>query len=217
MDASAKTVLVIGASKGIGLAVAQKALDAGHAVRAFSRSIKRTDLAHPSLTKWPGDALDPDDVAKALKGVDVVVQALGLPVGRELIFGPVTLFSRATRVLIPAMAAAGVDRLIAVTGFGAGDSEHRIACLQRLPFRATLGRAYADKSVQEALITESELNWTIVRPGVLTSRRETGVYRVLAEPEDWRNGVISRANVAHFIVGEIEANAYVRKKPVLVA
>jgi hypothetical protein len=78
----------------------------------------------------------------------------------------VHLFSDATRVLIAAMGAQGVKRLICVTGFGAGDSRASISFLQRLPFQIVFGRAYADKSLQERLIKESVLDWTIARPGV---------------------------------------------------
>src|SRR5262249_58888101 len=42
--------------------------------------------------------------------------------GPEVIFKPMQLFSKATRVLVTAMEKAQVKRLICVTGFGAGDS-----------------------------------------------------------------------------------------------
>jgi putative NADH-flavin reductase len=66
-------------------------------------------------------------------------------------------------------------------------------------------------------IRRSDLNWTFVRPGVLTPGSATGRYKVLTEPSSWRNGLISRADVAHFIVGEINRDSYVRKTVVLVS
>ena len=36
-----------------------------------------------------------------------------------------------------------------------------------------------------------------------------------AEPRDWRCGFISRADVADFLVKEIDDNAYLRKTPLL--
>jgi len=109
-----------------------------------------------------------------------------------------------------------VHRLLCVTGFGAGDSRASISCLQRLPFHLVFGRAYDDKSVQERLIKDSGLQWTIARPGVLTSGPRTGRYRILTEAKDWRNGVISRADVADFLVRQIADQTYVRQAPVLV-
>ena len=208
-------VLIIGASKGIGLETTRQALAAGHRVRAFARSADAIRLEDARLDKFRGDALKAADVEAALEGVDVVIQALGVGFGD--LFRPVRLFSDATRVLVRAMEAKGVKRLIAVTGFGAGDSREAIGLLQSLPFSLVFGRAYDDKSEQERLIRQSSLDWTIARPGVLTDGRRTGRAKILADPSQWRNGTISRADVADFLVRQIEDRTCLRKAPVLVA
>jgi len=207
-------VLIIGASKGIGLETTRQALDAGHDVRALARSATAIAISNPSLEKMRGNALKTVDVEAALVGVDVVIQTLGVGLGE--LFRPVHLFSDATRVLIQAMKIQGVKRLICVTGFGAGDSRASISCLQRLPFQIVFGRAYDDKSLQEQLIKESELDWTIARPGVLTSGPRTGHYQILSEASQWHNGIISRADVAEFLVRQIGDQTYIRKAPVLI-
>ena len=122
-------ILIIGASKGIGLETTRQALESGHHVRALARSATGMALSDPNLEKVRGDALKAEDVEAALIGVDVVIQTLGVGLGD--LFRPVHLFSDATRVLIAAMRAQGVKRLICVTGFGAGDSRASISCLQR--------------------------------------------------------------------------------------
>ena len=124
----------MGASKGIGLEIVKKAIDSRHLVRAFARSAYDIGINNPELEKFRGNALDHDDVCAALKDVDVVVQTLG--VGLKELFAPVSLFSEATK-----------KRLICITGFGAGDSSQSISALQRLPFDAVFGRAYADKTL----------------------------------------------------------------------
>jgi putative NADH-flavin reductase len=196
------------------LETTRQALDAGHDVRALARSATAIPISNPSLEKMRGDALKTEDVEAALIGVDVVIQTLGIGLGDLL--RPVHLFSDATRVLIAAMRNQGVKRLICVTGFGAGDSRASISCLQRLPFQIVFGRAYDDKSLQEKLIMESELDWTIARPGVLTSGPPTSRYRILSEPSQWRNGIISRADLADFLVRQIGDQTYIRKTPVLI-
>jgi putative NADH-flavin reductase len=207
-------ILVIGASRGIGLETTKAALAAGHEVRAFARAADRIPVSDPRLEKRRGDALNPANVDDALDGVDAVVQALGIGV-RDM-FRPVSLFSEATRILLPAMERRGVKRLIAITGFGAGESRSAIGCMQRIPFQLVFSRAYDDKGIQELLIKESGLDWTIVRPGVLTSGPRTGRYKVLADPSEWRNGIISRADVADFVVSELAAPGHVHQAPVLV-
>ena len=209
-------ILIVGGSRGIGRAVCQAAVAKRHMVRAMSRSGKMPDNVGGNCEAMKGDALKVADVAQALDGIDVVVQALGVPPSLDLVLRPVTLFSEATRVLLPEMKKAGVQKLVSVTGFGAGDSNKNINMLQRLPFKMLLKRAYDDKSVQERLIEESDLDWLIVRPGVLTSGPASGKYRVLSKPAEWRNGIVSRADVADFIVQRIDAGALNREKTVII-
>ena len=98
----------------------------------------------------------------------------------------------------------------------AGDSREAIGLLQRVPFRLVFGRAYDDKDAQEMRIRRSALDWMFVRPGVLTPGSATGRYKVLSEPSSWRNGMIARADVADFIVEEIDRPSYDRKAVVLI-
>ena len=209
-------ILVIGGSQGIGQAVCQVAVANGHFVRAMSRSGRLPESVSGNCEGFSGNARNASDVARALEGIDVVVQALGVPPSLDLILRPVTLFSEATRVLLPEMTKIGVKKLVAVTGFGAGDSDKAINILQRLPFAMLLKNAYDDKSIQEALIVESGLDWLIVRPGVLMNCPVSGKYRVLSRPIDWRNGIVARADVADFIVKRIEADTLTQEKPVII-
>lgn len=208
-------VLIIGASKGIGFEAVKRALACGHSVRAFARSASGIELTDPKLEKLTGDALNRQDVASALEGIDTVIQALGVAAGPGFIIGPVRLFSESTRILVPAMEEAGVRRLLSVTGFGAGDSRASIGCLQSIPFHLFLGRAYDDKDTQEHLIRESHLEWVIARPVILTNGKRTGRYQVLDDSKSWRNGFISRADVAHFLIRQIGDDTYIGKTPIL--
>jgi uncharacterized protein YbjT (DUF2867 family) len=80
-----------------------------------------------------------------------------------------------------------------------------------------LGAFTPTKDVQEWIIRRSNLDWTIVRPAILTTGPLTGVYRVLVDTRDWRSGFISRADVADFLVKQINDTSLVRKRPVLIA
>ena len=55
-----------------------------------------------------------------------------------------------------------------------------------------------------------------MRPGILTSGRQTGRCKILDKPSQWCNGMISRSDVAEFLVRQIEERTYVQKAPVLV-
>jgi putative NADH-flavin reductase len=212
---SMANILIMGASGGVGLEAVNHALAAGHIVRALARTAHRIPVDHTHLLKLDGNALDPIVVQRALAGVDVVIQSLGVPVGPDLIFRPVRLFSAATRILVAAMKKAGTKRLICVTGFGAGDSRGRGGLLYDAAFCLLLGRVYEDKDVQEQIIRRSGLQWIIVRPVILTDGARTGTYRVLIDPQDWGCGFISRADVAEFLVRQIDEDSFLGTTPVL--
>jgi uncharacterized protein YbjT (DUF2867 family) len=209
------TVLIIGASRGIGLETMKAALQAGHSVRALARSARRIPVDHPKLEKMAGDALEMATVKDALTGVDIVIQSLGVSVGPEIILKPTRFFSTATQILVTAMAEAQIKRLICVTGFGAGDSRGHGGFLYSAAFRLLLGRMYDDKDVQERIVRSSELDWVIVRPVILTNGPKTNTYRALVNPRGWTCGFISRADVAGFLVKQIDDDAFLHKTPIL--
>ena len=210
-------VLVIGASRGVGLETVRAALRAGHSVRAMSRSAAGIPIQDTNLEKVSGDALDRDTIRNALQDVDVVIQTLGVDFAPRLIFEGTSLFSQSTRILVDAMKAAGVKRLVSVTGLGAGDSRgHSGLLYDRVVFPLLLKRVYDDKDVQEWIIRSSGLDWTIVRPGLLTNRPATGRYRVLTASKDWRFGAISRTDVADFLVRQVDDRALIGTTPLLI-
>src|SRR5262249_298557 len=184
------TVLIIGASRGIGLETVKAALEAGDSVRALARSARRIPVDHPKLEKIVGDALEMATVKRGLTGLDCVTQSLGVSAGPEIILKPTQFFSKATRVLVTAMEEAEVKRLVCVTGFVAGDSRARGGFLYSVAFHLLLGRVYDDKDVQEWIVRGSKLDWVIVRPVILTDGPKTNAYRALVDPRDWSCGFI---------------------------
>jgi len=211
-------VLVIGASRGIGLETVRAALLAGHRVCALARSAASMPIHDADLDKVSRNALDSDTIRNALQDIDAVIQTLGVDFSLQAIFERTNLFSQSTRILVDAMQAAGVQRLIAVTGLGAGDSRgHGGFLYDAVAFPLLLKRVYDDKDVQEWIIRSSGLEWTIVRPGLLTDRPATGQYRVLTKPKDWRFGVINRADVADFLVRQIDDRALIGSTPLLIS
>jgi putative NADH-flavin reductase len=102
------------------------ALLGGHSVRALARSAASIPFQNAVLDKVSGNALDSDTIRNALKDVTVVVQTVGVDISPRAIFEPTTLFSQSTRILVDAMKAGGIKRLIAVTGLGAGDSRGQV-------------------------------------------------------------------------------------------
>lgn len=210
-------VLVIGASRGIGLETVKALLAKNHEVRAFARSTATIPLDNERLEKVDGDALDRRDIDRALEGVDAVIQSLGVSFGPQTVLKGTTLFSTSSRVLVDAMRTKGIKRLIAVTGLGAGDSRgHGGLLYSTLLFPLVLKRVYDDKDIEEQIVRASGLDWTIVRPGLLTSGAARARYQVLTDPKSWRAGSISRGDVGEFLARQVEERTYIGQTPVLI-
>ncbi|PWR01626.1 epimerase [Meridianimarinicoccus roseus] len=207
-------VVVLGATSGIGALAVDEALARGLTVRGFARGAASLPQ-RPGLEPVAGDARTPDDLSRALEGAGAVIYALGVKERPAMLWQHETLFSDTTAALLDAMAATGVRRLVAVTGFGAGRSRDAMSRLERLGHGAILGRVYDDKSRQEALIMESDTDWTIARPVILTRGARTGKARVLRDPSEWRNGLIPRADVAAYLVDAVTGDMDIRRDVVL--
>jgi len=154
-----------------------------------------------------GDAGDADDIERAVAGQDAVVWTVGVGPTRR----PVHLFSRSTQFLLAAMAKYRVRRLVCVTGIGAGDSRgHGGFFYDRIVQPLFLKTVYEDKDRQEAMLRGSDVDWTIVRPGTLTNGPATGFARALTDLEGVAAGKVSRADVAAFIVENLETGEFRR-------
>ena len=205
-------VLVLGATGGTGRLIVEQALARGHEVHALVRSPeKATGLEGATITV--GDASDERALRKALGGMDAVVSALGTPASP---FREVTALSTATRALVGAMRAEGVQRLVCITGMGAGDSAgHGGFFFDRLIFPALLRKVYADKNRQEALVRNSGLDWVLVRPSVLNDKASGPAVRALTDLSGFHGGTIARADAASFVLDQVNGDAWLRRSPLI--
>jgi putative NADH-flavin reductase len=106
---------------------------------------------------------------------------------------------------------AGVSRLAVITGIGAGESRgHGGLLYEWIGLPLIVGGIYADKDRQEAIVKASGLNWTIVRPTLLTNGPRTGQYRVLTTLEGVHGGQISRADCADCLMRAFVEGAWSR-------
>jgi putative NADH-flavin reductase len=213
-----RTVAIIGASHGIGLACVTAALDRGLEVRALARSAlsaarRFADKDGRPVTWIAGDSTAPEALQQALAGAEAVIVAIGMGPTRK----PVSLFSATAGQIVAQMQAGGPRRLLWVSGIGAGDTRGRggffyDSLLQPL----LLNTIYADKDRAEAVIAASALDWTIVRPGFLTNAPASPVVQALTAPAAYRPGSISRSSVAAWMLDQIERAQFVGKSPLVI-
>ena len=208
-------VLVCGATGNIGRLSVDKAIQAGHKVTAFARSPQKLEN-RKNLSKAQGDLMDADSVASAMTEQEAVLATFGAPPNWANITSVPDVCTVGTRHIIEAMKQHNVKRLICMTGIGAGNSKgHGRFIFDNLILPVMLGRIYVDKNRQEKEVMQSDLDWIIVRPTELTNKPEFSKYRVLTDLEAKKAKTISRADVADFLVKQIEGDRYLHQTPLV--
>ena len=204
-------IIVFGPTGGTGRQLVAQALAAGHQVTAFTRNAAAM-APSPGLAVVAGSTLDADAVGQAIAGQDVVLCALGgRPWQRRA-----RVCSSAVHNITPSMLRHGVRRIVAISTFGAGDSRPRLGWfVRKVIFGLILKHEVADKEAMEQALSATKLEWIAVRVGVLTDGAARGAWRAADDASMRRMGKIARADVAAFMLAQLETDTWVRRKPAL--
>lgn len=203
-----KKIVIFGATGGTGQELVKQALQKGYLVTAFARTPQKLKISDEKLRIIQGDVLNKEEVLSALEKQDVVCCSLGMPASDRS-----TLRTDGTANIVKAMKEKGIKRLICQTSLGFGDSKEVLPWHMKyiiVPF--ILKHAFKDHELQETLIEKSQLDWTIVRPGNMTNGKKTEVYKHGFEPTEKIKLKVSRADVAHFMLHQIENKQYLNHK-----
>ncbi len=204
-------VIIFGSTGNIGQQLVLQGLTLKHSITAFARSRKKLeDFEHENLRIYEGDVFDEKAVKNAIQGQDAVICALGA--GRKGVTR-----SEGTFNIIQAMEKTGVKRLIVQSTLGTGDSWKNLNFFwKRIMFGWFLKDAYKDHQMQEKYVMESGLDWTIVRPGAFTDGKATGNYKHGFSSDDKSIKLkISKADIAMFILLQLNSDEYLHKTPAL--
>jgi putative NADH-flavin reductase len=191
-------IVLFGATGGAGRQIIRQACDAGHDVTAVVRDPTRLTESHPHLTVRQADVMDPAAIGPTIRGRDAVISALGSRSGRV----PTTICADGATSIVQAMRAEGVRRLVVVSaGTLTTDGDGPVIRLILKPMLGNLLKhTIADKRQMEAVVRASGLEWTIVRPPMLTDGPRTGAYRSAVD-RNVRGGMrISRADLADCVL-----------------
>jgi putative NADH-flavin reductase len=196
-------LFILGATGAIGQQLVRIGLERGHELTAYVRSPHKLSQPRGRLAVVQGDLFSVAAMARIVGGHDAVLSAFGPTTIRTT-----TLRREFGRTLASALREGGVRRVQLVS---AAFLFRRVGMLGAL-LKPTLFRFMApDMAAMEREVMQEDLEWTVLRPPRLTNGPATGAYRV-AEGELPASGyVISRADVAGFMLDEAETPAHVRQ------
>ncbi|MEU8232103.1 NAD(P)H-binding protein [Actinoplanes sp. NPDC048967] len=193
---------IFGGTGRAGRVVVGQALRDGHEVSALTRDPSRIG-PHAQLRVVGGDVRDLAAVTLTLKGADAIISTLG-----RRRRGP-DVCTEGIRTVLAAAAGNGLRRLIILSNYGVAESRDRSAYVTAswLLERAVL----RDKEQMEALVRDSDTQWTVIRAPVLTNGPRTGTYHVGTNLRLSFTAKVSRADLAEFMLTELHDNAYPRR------
>jgi len=200
-------IIIFGASGHIGQIVVARALEEGYKVTAFVRNPNSLSIKNKNLYVYVGDIGNYTQVADALKGNEAVISVVGNST-RAVVFKSTTVISEGVKNIIKAMKQHKVKRLLFISSFGLNES---IFLPQKIFIRIVLKNIFAEMPRQEKMISQSGLDYTIVRPARLTDQTTVGEYKAA---EDLYIGLfshISRAAVADFLLKQLENKKFFSK------
>lgn len=193
-------ITILGANGQTGVQVVKQALEAGYTVNALVRNAEALKK-RANLNIFVGSPTNVKDVSAASKGSDIIISVLGTRPSKSS-----TLMSDAVTAVIEASKSTGVKRFIFMSSFGvsshpAGGAMKQVSWLMK--------RMFKDYLVGEAILSNSNLDWTVVHATRLTNQAISSGWRVIPRTEKLSiKHQIARADVASWMLKEAKENAY---------
>lgn len=202
-----KKIALFGGSGRTGFQFLQRAVAAGYTVRCLVRNPAKLNFAHPAVEVLKGDVLDYDDVLRTVSGTDIVVSLFG-----HVKNSPSDVQTEGTRHIVQAMKATNVQRIISLSGGGLPFPEKDQPGFISGVMKLLMPQVLKDAEGHYKVLRESGLEWMVARGPRLTDGPHTGKYRV-----GWvgvNSGIkISRADLADFILKQVENTTYTFQMP----
>ncbi|HEY4383615.1 MAG TPA: NAD(P)-dependent oxidoreductase [Ktedonobacteraceae bacterium] len=206
-------IALFGISGMIGQRVAQEALTRGHEVKGIVRDPSRFQSTHPQLTVIQGTLSDPESVAQAVIGYDVVVNATGPR--HDGSDSPQTYLDNA-HALLEGLKRTGVQRLIVVGGAGSLEIAPGVQLVDTPDFPAAWKAGASGLRDALAIYRAADLDWTFFSPAAMIAPGErTGIYRTGTDQlltNDKGESNISAEDYAVALLDEIETPHFIRRR-----
>lgn len=215
-------ILILGATGRTGRLLLSQALKRGYEVQVLVRDRQKIRIADPKLQVMEGHPADKACLAKAIQGCEAVLSTLNISRHNDFpwsgIRSPLNLLSDVMASIIKLAEAHAIRRVIFTSAWGVGETEKDIPKWFRWLIRnSNIRYPYQDLFRTEQVVKNSQLDWTAVRPAVLTNFKRISACKVSIDNDPLPGLFISRASVASFMLDVLEKGMYIREAPVISA
>ncbi|MCB0853509.1 MAG: SDR family oxidoreductase [Bacteroidetes bacterium] len=198
---------------------AKKALEKGHQVNCLARNSQRID-EEEGLTIIEGNPNKEADLQKAINNCEAVISVLNISRKSDFPWSGLrtskNYLSDVMSLLIPLAENQNLKRLSVCSAWGVAETKKDIPGWFRWFIdNSNIGIAYQDHERQEKIISESKLNWVIIRPVGLTNSKRQEKIKETFDKKPKPSLLISRESVAEYLVNSLENDGLIHKKVVI--
>ncbi|MDP4083962.1 MAG: NAD(P)H-binding protein [Bacillota bacterium] len=200
-------ICLLGATGRVGSIILENAIDNNHTVHALIRDKDKIfSTKHPRLHYFEGNALNPEDISRAMHGTDVVISALNTD-------GSTTL-SESIVYITQQMKMEKIKRIITIGTAGILQARSEPSLYR---FQSSESKRKTTKDAEEHLkayihLKESGLDWTMVCPTYLPLGERMGVYRFEKEFLPENPSSISVFDTADFAFQQLFSNQFLKSR-----
>ncbi|MFZ0904211.1 MAG: NAD(P)H-binding protein [Mycobacterium sp.] len=209
------SVTIFGATGRIGRLVVADLLAGGHDVTVYVRNPGKLGGSDPRLVTVTGELSDKARILQAVRGSDAVISALGPLLRRGSKGTPV---AEGTKNVVAAMQTEHVGRYIGLATPSVPDARDKPNLKAKiLPIVAALlfPSALYELVGMTTAVAQSDLDWTIARITRPTSRKPKGTVRAGFLGRDKVGSVMSRADIAAFLIAQLTDETFSRAAPAI--
>lgn len=203
---------IFGATGRTGQHLVEQALARGHEVTAFTRSPQKLAAYRDRVQIVEGDVQESAAVERAVAGADAVISVLG-PTQNI----PDYQVTRGTGHILDAMKKHVVRRLVISAGAGVGDPQDAPKLFNKLInvlLKLVSRHVYEDMKRTVHTVRSSDVNWTVVRVPMLTDEPAKGHVKA-GYVGKGMGSRITRADLASFMLDQVESDAYLHQAPAI--
>ena len=201
-------IAVIGGTGKSGRYLVKQLIRQGSHFKILMRNPENRQINYPNAEVVKGDARNYNAVYSLISNCQAIISTLGQPKGET------PIFSQATKNVIRAMIELDVKRYILTTGLNVDtpfDTKSAKTNSATEWMKTNYPETTADKQKEYDILSESNVNWTLVRLPLIEQTDERN--EIAVSIEDCPGDKISAGDLAQFLIEQLSDKTFIKKSP----
>lgn len=203
-------IAVIGGTGKSGKYLVKQLIKQGFQLKILLRNPDNFKNESPLVEVVLGDVTNYNSVSSLVEGCQAVISTLGLGIPPS----EPTIFTQATTHVLQAMDEQNIHRYIVTTGLNVDtpfDAKSPKTVFATNWMRKNFPISTANKQAEYDVLTNSKLDWILVRLPLIEQTEESG--EIAVSLTDCSGDTIRATDLANFLIEQVSSDTFVRKSP----